>query len=38
MTVWQDSRATPGARREIFSPYGYLFFFVGTVVTAILAR
>ena len=38
MTVWQDSRATPGARREIFSPYGYLFFFVGTAVTAILAR
>jgi energy-coupling factor transporter transmembrane protein EcfT len=38
MAVWQDSRALPGARREIFSPYGYLFFFVGTAVTAILAR
>jgi energy-coupling factor transport system permease protein len=28
----------PAARGEIFSPYGYLFFFVGTAVTAILAR
>jgi energy-coupling factor transporter transmembrane protein EcfT len=37
MTAWPDSRALPGARREIFSPYGYLFFFLGTAVAAILA-
>jgi len=38
MAVWQDSRALPAVGREIFSPYGYLIFFVGTAVAAILAR
>jgi energy-coupling factor transport system permease protein len=38
MAVWPDSRTVPGVSREIFSPYGYLFFFLGTAVAAVLAR
>ena len=37
MTVWQDRRAMPRTQRATFSAYGYLFFFLGTAVTAVLA-
>jgi energy-coupling factor transporter transmembrane protein EcfT len=35
---WRDSRPLPGAYRASLSSCGYLFFFLGTVVTAIVAR
>jgi energy-coupling factor transporter transmembrane protein EcfT len=38
VTVWQDSKPMPSGNGEILSPYGYLFFFVGTAVVAVLAR
>jgi len=38
MDVWQDSRQVTGARIGSLSGYGYLFFFLGTVAAAILAR
>ncbi len=38
MAVLRDSRLLPAAPRVLFSAYGYLLFFVGTVATAILAR
>jgi energy-coupling factor transporter transmembrane protein EcfT len=38
MTVWQDSPSVLRARSIAFSAYGYLVFFLGTAVTAILAR
>lgn len=38
MIVWPDSRPMAHARRGVLSGYGYLFFFLGTVITVILAR
>jgi energy-coupling factor transporter transmembrane protein EcfT len=38
VAVLRDSRPLPAAPRAAFSAYGYLLFFVGTVVTAILAH
>jgi energy-coupling factor transporter transmembrane protein EcfT len=38
VAVLRDSRLLSGTPRVLFSAYGHLLFFVGTVVTAILAR
>lgn len=38
MSAWQDSPSVPRTRSIAFSAYGYLIFFLGTTVTAILAR
>jgi energy-coupling factor transporter transmembrane protein EcfT len=38
VAVLRDSPLLPGTVRVAFSAYGYLFFFLGTVATAILAR
>jgi len=37
VAVWHDRTLTLGERRVVLTSYGYLFFFVGAVVTAILA-
>ena len=38
MAVWQDSRLGRTRDQATFSGYGYLFFFLGTVLAAVVAR
>jgi energy-coupling factor transporter transmembrane protein EcfT len=38
VVVWPDSTSRAANRRALISPYGYLLFFVGTLITVILAN